>query len=122
MSNVAVASDSLQMSQQARSRLAVEGVAGRFRESKGGKESVWDGYGTGVRPWGVGHCIVGHDRADALHRAVALTKEACTARNPGGGVLSDLVWNADEVVFGFLFFSFSFFWFFFWLSGRMSER
>lgn len=37
MSNVAVASDSLQMSQQARSRLAVEGVAGRFRESKGGK-------------------------------------------------------------------------------------
>lgn len=37
MSNVAVASDSLQMSQQARSRLAAEGVAGRFRESKGGR-------------------------------------------------------------------------------------
>lgn len=54
MSNVAVASDSLQMSQQARSHLAAEGVAGRFRESKGRNESVRDGYGTGVQPWEVG--------------------------------------------------------------------
>lgn len=125
MSNVAVASDSLQMSQQARSQLAAEGVAGRFRESKGRQEVCGMDTARGCATLGSRrHCIVGHDRADTLHRAIAQTKEACTARNPGGGVLSDLVWNADGVVFGFLFFSLSFFffWFFFWLSGRMSER
>ena len=132
MSNVAVASDSLQMSQQLarysqQSRCEEEGLESRGR--------------TNTRPRRVpgrrcqcacvcvcvcvsvcGMCP--HDGSDALQVTATtshctirsgiagyimfLTKEACTARNTGRRCLSDLGWNADGVASVFLFLIFFF--------------
>lgn len=111
MSNVAVASDSLQLSQQLARQRQQRCVVRRFRGPSG------HGKRTGVK---LGHRIVRSGTRRLPCSTYCTNQRGSHREKPRRRCQPDLGWNADGVAFGFLFFFFSFL--SFWLSGRMSER